>query len=162
MPVSLKSILKGVPDGVDLTLVTICPLESFDKKDKKGKYEAHEVKLRTEANGEIYTEKMFPNLIEQLHEGDTIRATLGDNGYPQYRKVMIGEARNNITEVKKERKLKSLRDEETIGRILHGFIQGALSSGKSPEEAGRIALQCYEIHEQSIKYIIERNSKDIS
>lgn len=152
--VTLKNLLQGT-DGIDFTIDYIEPLKDHKKKDG-GIYQAHAVKLRTTSNGEIYDTKFFPMFAETVQVGDTVRATLNDKGYPDFRKVSIGEPRNNTREVRKERAIAQQRDETVIGMILHGFMSAALSDGKTPVEAGRIALEAYGIHKQSVDYIMNK------
>lgn len=154
--VSLSNLLKGQPDGIDFTVDYIEPLKDHKKK-AGGTYEAHSVKLRTTSNSEIYDAIMFPQFVETIKVGDTVRGFINSKGYTDFRKVQSGEPRQNTREVQKERKLSSDRDETVISMILHGFMTAAISNGKTPEEAGRIAIHAYDIHEQSVKFILQKS-----
>ena len=153
--VSLSNLLKGQPDGIDFKVDYIEPLKAHKKK-AGGEYDAHSVKLVTTANNEVYDAIMFPQFVATIKVGDLVRGFINAKGYSEFRKVQSGEPSNNYQEVNKERAMASQRDETVISMILHGFMSAAISEGKTPVEAGRIAIAAYDIHKQSVDFILKQ------
>lgn len=132
---------------VDFEVCSVGPLESFDKKNG-GTYEAHEVKIKTRSNGEIYTVRMFESLVNAgMIAGSLVRGTVGSNGYAQWELLPVGPAsaaipqpKNNSQQVHDERSMKNDTMAYNEEKMIHdwklglaGIVQSLLIRGDSDE-----------------------------
>ena len=150
---NVKTLLETV-GPVDFEICSIGPVEPFEKKGG-GTYDAQEVKIRTRSNGEVYTVRMFPSVVENgLMIGSLVRGSIGSNGYPQWEPLPTGPAsanlpqRSNYKQVQAERQMKDMTDTQqrkideyrssedekwdriALSKIVHEFVKVAYASGK--------------------------------
>lgn len=138
---NLKELLTN--RQVDFVIDWMSPVMDLPKKTG-GTYQAHEAKIRTTSNGEVYDARFFPTFGATVKAGDTIQGKLNNAGYPDFRKVESGEPRNNYQEVHKEREIASMRDIKTKKEIaigLRGLYQAHVSAGRNNQEALHLALE---------------------
>ncbi len=152
-----------------LDFVFISRSELVTKKKKAGgTYDTYEYVFKSRADEKMFNENIHPKTHEiVLHTadfGDICRAEL-DGKYVNWT-VLKGQGdqtpppkQTNYQQVKAERKFSAIQDATVLSQILHGFIEGGLASGKTPEEAGRNAILAYEIHQKAVKFILERDSQ---
>jgi len=137
----LKDLLKG--KEVDFVIDYLGPLTDFDKK-AGGTYEAHEAKLRTTSNGEVYDTRFFPKFADTVQQGDMVQGKLNNAGYPDFRKVESGEHRSNTVQVKQEREMAVAKDNRSFHDIhvgLRGLMQAHITAGMKNVDALDAALE---------------------
>lgn len=156
---NLKQLLEG--KEVDFVIDYLGPLQDFPKKDG-GTYEAHEGKLRTTSNGEVYDNRFFSQQASTLKVGDMVRGYLNAKGYPAFDKVSSGEPRNNAMEVRKERAMASEKNEVVISQIACNFMGNCLAGGSTAQEAYDKSRDAYYLHEKLVKEIISGEAKETS
>ena len=159
--VSLSKLLES-NGPIDFIVDYVSPVQEFASK-KGSMYDAHEVKLKTRSNGEVYTHRMFPSEAVKHKVGDSIRADLDDRGYPVFAKVQSGDPRNNYQEIKKERNMAANRSgmenaekARNCSIILQAFVKSWVESGvaKTPGEADQLARQQYKLHVKAVADIL--------
>jgi hypothetical protein len=164
---NLNTLLKGAGEqGVTFNVKTVGTKRPFDKKDG-GTYDAHSCELEVRATGEIFEARLFPNIVAScnMKAGSLIRGVAGEK-YAQWYPVTIGELTNDephepvCREVKREfelseteKKMKADQEKKVISQICHGFMEGAISSGKTVDEAAKIAEDAFHAHRSLVERI---------
>jgi hypothetical protein len=168
---NLNTLLKGAGEqGVVFNVKTVGSKRLFDKKDG-GTYEAQSCELEVRATGEIFDVRLFPNFIIQnnIKAGSLIRGVAGEK-YAQWYPVTIGEESLDEyhepagREVKREfelseaeKKMRAEKEKVVISQICHGFMEGAIASGKTAKEARTIAKDAYREHSELVEEICNNN-----
>jgi len=128
MQPSMKNLLQGGP--IDFQVEYVGPLQEFPKKDG-GTYEAHEVKLMTRSNSEVYSARWFAYDVLNFKVGDLVRGELNAKGWPAWSPIESGETVNNYQQVKAERAVADVVHKEDVKSIaisLQGLAQAYVNA----------------------------------
>jgi len=165
---TLPQLLKGTPNGIDFEVAFVAPIANFPKKDG-GTYEAQECQLKTRANGEMYSARLFPSFISkfQIKPGSLVHAQIGANGYPQWTPVDTTEAGlsrpqpTNSQQIRDEGNMRAAKQEDdakwdriSVGKCLFGYAVAGIELGKTPPEAMAMATELLDLQEKAVNEFI--------